>query len=80
MKMSAVSAGTLQGVFRPQVRVYYSNSKYGLLYETLTKRIKCRSRARAIQLAKEWMRSEEFSPVLDEAIQRITSNPENRIE
>lgn len=71
--------GTLQGVFRPQMRVYYHNDRHGLLFETLTKPIRCRSRKRAIALAKEWKASPEGIAEIDAAMKRITSNTENTI-
>ena len=77
--ITAVSAGTLQGVYRPQVRVYYRNARYGILYETLEKRIRCRSRKRAIQLAKDWMKEPDGIEAISEAKARIVSNPENSL-
>ena len=78
-KITFVSAGTLQGVYRPQVRVYYHNARYGILYETVEKRIRCRSRKRAIQLAKDWMKEPDGIVAISEAKARITSNPENSL-
>lgn len=71
--LTAVSCGSLQGIYRPQVRVYYQNEKHGILYETLTKPLRCRSRSRAIKLAKEWMRTEEFDAVLIKTKARIAA-------
>jgi hypothetical protein len=78
-QVTAVSAGTLQGVYRPQVRVYYHNKRFGVLFETITKKVRCRSRVRAIQLAKEWIRSAEGTAAIDEAKARILANSENSV-
>jgi len=78
-KVTAVSSGTLQGVYRPQARVYYYNARHGILFETLTKKVRCRSRARAVQLAKEWIKTPDFSDEMDAVKQRILSNLENQV-
>jgi hypothetical protein len=75
--VTPVSAGTLQGAYRPQLRVYYHNAKYGILFQTLEKRIRCKSRKRAIQLAKEWMSSAEGATEIANAQAKIAENPEN---
>lgn len=77
--LTTVSAGSLQGIYRPQVRFYYHNARHGLLFQTFTKPLRCRSRARAITLAKEWMRTGEFAAILSEAKDRIGADPENTI-
>ena len=77
--ITPVSAGTKQGVFRPQVRVYYHHARHGICFETLTKPLRCRSRARAVSLAKEWINSPDFSEVLSDAFARISANPDNKV-
>ena len=77
--ITTVSAGTLQGIYRPQVRIYYRNATYGVLFETLEKRIRCRSRKRAIQLAKEWMKDPSGIEAISEAKAQIVSNQENSL-
>ena len=77
--VTAVSCGSLQGIYRPQVRFYYHNERHGILFKTMTKPHRCRSRARAITLAKEWMRTQEFKAVLSETKARIAANKENTI-
>lgn len=77
--ITPVSAGTLQGIFRPQARIYYRNERHGVLFETLTKPLRCRSRKRAVQLAREWIKTPEFAAELDAAKQRILANPENEM-
>lgn len=76
-KLTPVSAGTLQGVFRPQVRFYYHNARHGICFETITKPLRCRSRARAVKLAKEWMETEEFNAALNEVKARVLSHEGN---
>ena len=78
-KITAVSAGSLQGVYRPQARIYYHNARHGILCETLTKPIRCRSRSRAIELAKQWMQTPEFAAEIDAVRVRISANPENQL-
>jgi len=77
--ITAVSAGTMQGIYRPQVRVYYHNDKYGILFSTLTKPLRCRSRARAVARAKEWMKTDEFASLLDGEKAKIMSQGGNTI-
>jgi len=77
--ITAVSAGTLQGVYRPQVRIYYHNDKYGILFVTLTKPLRCRSRAKAIARAKEWMKTDEFEALLREEKEKILSDGRNSL-
>jgi len=77
--ITAVSAGTMQGIYRPQVRVYYHNDKYGILFATLTKPLRCRSRARAIARAKEWMKTDDFANLLDAEKAKILSQTGNTI-
>ena len=77
--ITAVSAGTKQGFYRPQVRVYYHNDKYGILFVTLTKPLRCRSRARAIARAKEWMKTDQFANLLDDEKAKISAQTENTI-
>lgn len=76
-KISPVSAGTLQGVYRPQARVYYHNARHGILFETLTKPLRCRSRKRAVELARDWIESAEFATEVVALKERILANPEN---
>lgn len=78
--ITPVSAGTKQGVYRPQVRVYYHNKRYGILFETLTKPLRCKSRDRAVSIAKEWIKSPEFPNILSGAFARISANPDNKVE
>jgi len=77
--ITAVSAGTLQGVFRPQARIYYSNAKHGICCETISKKLRCRSRKRAVELAREWINTPEFAAELEVVKNRIAANPENQI-
>jgi len=78
-QITAVSAGSLQGVYRPQARIYYRNARYGVLFETLTKPVRCRKRSRAIQLAREWIKTPEFLAEVDAIRGRLAANPENEI-
>lgn len=78
-KITPVSAGTLQGVFRPQARIYYKNARHGILFETLTKPLRCRSRKRAVDLAREWIKTPEFTAEAAAVRARIASNPDNEI-
>jgi len=78
-QITAVSAGTLQQVFRPQIRVYYHNERYGVLCETLTKPLRCRSRKRAVELAKLWIKSDDGQRAIKQKQYEIAANPENRI-
>ena len=78
-KITFVSAGTLQGVYRPQVRVYYRNDRHGILFETIEKRIRCRSRKRAIELAKQWANEPDGIEAINQIKARITRNPENSL-
>lgn len=79
-QITAVSAGTLQQVFRPQIRIYYHNEKYGILCETLEKPLRCRSRKRAVELAKIWIGSEDGQRAIKQKQYEIAANPENRIK
>ena len=74
-----VSAGSRQGVYRPQVRLYYHNARHGICFETMTRPIRCRSRDRAINLAKDWAKTVEFDAMIKAARQHIASNPENQV-
>ena len=78
--VTAVSAGTKQGIYRPQLRVYYHNARHGVLFQTLEKRIRCGSRKRAIQLAKEWMASPEGIDAIKVAKAVICENSENTLK
>ena len=77
--ITAVSFGTLQGVYRPQARVYYRNAKYGVCFETITKPLRCKSRAIAVKLAKEWIKTEEFDTLLNGVLLKISENPDNEV-
>lgn len=77
--ITAVSASSLQGAYRPQARIYYHHTRHGVCYLTLTKPLRCRSRARAVSLAREWINSPEFESLAKEARDRIAANPDNTI-
>ena len=78
-QITCVSAGTLQGVYRPQVRVYYRNARHGILFEMIEKPIRCRSRKRAIELAQQWINEPDGIEAINETKARIVSNEENSL-
>ena len=75
--VTVVSAGTKQGIFRPQLRLYYQNKRHGTVFETLTKPYRCRTRARAIELGREWRESPEGKEAIALLIERLSSDPDN---
>ena len=70
--VTPVSCGTLQGIYRPQVRVYYETGRHGILFETLTKSLRCRSRKRAVQLAREWIKTDECRAQIAAVLRRVS--------
>lgn len=78
--ITTVSAGTRQGIYRPQVRLYYHHTKHGILFETLTMPLQCKSRKRAIEVAKEWIKTPDFEERLEFVKERIASNPDNTLQ
>ncbi len=78
-QITVTSFGTLQGVFRPTIRVYFEHPRHGILFDETTKTIRCRSRKRAIVLGREWRKSPEGKDAIALVFARIASNPDNTI-
>ena len=78
-KITVTSYGTMQGVFRPTMRAYYHNERHGILFEEITKPIRCRSRKRAVELGKVWRKSPEGVEVLRKIFDLIASRAGNTI-
>jgi hypothetical protein len=78
-QITAVSCGSLQGIYNPQIRVYYTNAKYGLLCETLTHPARCRTRGRAVARAKIWIKSEEGQLAITRMQAMLAENPQNTL-
>ena len=79
-QITITSAGTFPGpVFRPTMRVYYEHARHGVLFEEVVKPLRCRSRKRAIEVGREWRKSDDGLEALRDLFARIAASSENTI-